>query len=75
MADETLKLLQQLRADIISALTRIETQIIALENALIDEKLPLDSNRLERLRKSVESDSGLLKEIRNYLEQEIGNIP
>ena len=40
MADETLKLLQQLRANIISALTGIETQIIALENALLDEKLP-----------------------------------
>jgi hypothetical protein len=74
MSDETLKLLQQLRADIITTFTRVEIQITALEYAVLDKKLPLDPNRLEQLQKSVEADSALMKEIRGYLDRAIRNI-
>jgi len=75
MDEQTLKALEQLRSDIISALTRIETQITALEYAVLDEKLPLTPERLKQLQKSIEADSPLQRDIRTYLERTIRGIP
>lgn len=72
--DDILDALKKLRADLITALARMETEITTLEYAVLD-KGPVTAARLEQLKESVKSDDRLQQELRGALERTIRRIP
>jgi len=72
--ETTLKALQQLRSDLIAALARMESEITALEYAILDQTRPMTSDRLSALREMVKNDTSFQKELHDALERTIRRI-
>ena len=75
MTDEVTKALQQLRADVVAALVRIETNITALDQAAVDPRQPIAPVSLQKLQVAARDNSDIQKKIRERLEAEIRQIP
>lgn len=72
--ETTLTALQQLRSDLITALARMESEITALQYAILDQSQPMTSQRLGALQEMVKEDAPLQKELRGALERTIHRI-